>query len=121
MPPFVKCLVTSVIEITNGIYEIRNSVFSMPIKLSLISFALGWSGLSVHMQVKSLVKDTGISMKKYYIARCCISIVNAFVTYTVSSYADTIILMACENKTAIFIITFLIIFSLFLQYVDFYR
>ena len=113
MPSFAKCLVTSAIEITNGIYEIRKSVFSMPIKLSLVSFALGWSGMSVHMQVKSLVKDTGISMKKYYITRFCISIVNAFVTYAVSSYADTIILKAYENKTAIFIITFLIFFSVF--------
>ncbi len=114
MPPFTRCIVTSTIEITNGIYEIRNSGFSLPVKLALVSFALGWSGLSVHMQVKSLVKDTGISMKKYYITRTAISIVSSILAYTLSAFTDTIILRAYENKTLIFILTSIILLTIFL-------
>lgn len=37
----------------------------------IVAFAVGWSGISVHMQCASVLSGSGIGMKRYYISKLC--------------------------------------------------
>jgi len=68
LPPFLRGMISGVFEITRGVFEsaaIDNSL----LMLVSLCFALGFSGLSVAMQISSLVEKSEISMKKYFFYR----------------------------------------------------
>lgn len=51
----------------NTLFYPKNPLFSAcSLAKTLTFFAVGWSGISVHMQVSSFVAPLGISMKTYY-------------------------------------------------------
>lgn len=55
------------IEVSNATKLLsRSSLLPSGIALALSAFAISFSGLSVHLQAKSFLSDTDISMKKYY-------------------------------------------------------
>ncbi len=108
MPDFVSCICSCILEITNGISKIGVQSYPIHIKLAMASFALGWSGFSVHMQVKSLIKDTGLSMKKYYITRLFIGALSAMITYFVACEFDTIAMFVCTKRAVFGIVIFLL-------------
>lgn len=88
LPLYLRCFVSSFLEITNAVDVINSSIHEMPVKLIAISSSLGWSGLSVHMQVKSIVKNSGLSMKKYYIVRAISAVNSAILTYIALKYVS---------------------------------
>ncbi len=90
-PKSIQCIIYSFLEITNGINYTSGLAASTPVKLSLTAAALGWSGLSVHMQVKEIIKDTNLSLKKYYIAKVCTSILSGLIFYVGSNNTDNIV------------------------------
>lgn len=110
LPPSMQAIIFCILEITNSIVNISSLEYSYAVKLAFVSFALGWSGLSVHMQVKSLIEDTGLSMKKYYITRFMMGVASSVVTYTALTRFDTISLFVCTNKLAIGLVTFVLFF-----------
>ncbi len=61
---------TGMLEITNGInlIAITDGVPSI-IKLSFISFLLGWAGTSVHFQTAEILSETDIEIKPYLIGK----------------------------------------------------
>ncbi len=81
-------LFTSFLEIGNAANFIaKESTLPLPIKLSLLAFAISFSGLSVHMQAKSFLLDTDISMRKYYIMKIfsgSLSAVTVSLTYIIA-------------------------------------
>lgn len=60
---------SSFLEIGNAAKFISSVSLPELIKLPLLSFAIGFSGLSVHFQSKSILSDTDISMNKYYLMK----------------------------------------------------
>lgn len=93
LPVWLRCIFTGIIEITNSITYTASHIHVLDTKLALIAAALGWSGLSVHMQVKSVIKETNLSMKKYYLTRAYIAVASAVLVYTVSGHTDDIVCM----------------------------
>jgi len=89
MPKNLKCLVSAFLELTNGANVISHISNDTRYVLILMSAALGWSGLSVHMQVKSIISDTDLSMKKYYISRLLSAVISALISFFV--FRNTII------------------------------
>lgn len=59
----------AVTELTNGVRNINIYGSSLREKMILSAAALGWSGLSIHMQVMSVAKPAELSLKKFYAAR----------------------------------------------------
>ena len=110
LPSYIQAFAFCVLEITNSIVNITGLEYSYAIKLTFVSFALGWSGFSVHMQVKSLLTGTCLSMKKYYITRLLMGTFSALVTYTVLTRFDSISLLVCTNKIAVAVISFILSF-----------
>ena len=60
------------LELTGAEAKISAFDFSLPhLSLALAAFALSFSGLSVHMQAKSILGGTDIGMKTYYAEKIC--------------------------------------------------
>ena len=74
----LQAMLYGIIELSGGTQAIsllNKNVFSM----CLLSFAIGWSGLSVHLQIMSMRKNNAISVKPYIIAKFIQGIVNAII------------------------------------------
>ena len=58
-----------------GMFEMTSGIFSLPLtsnpsaSFSLAAFFLGWGGFSVHFQTQSLLTDSSLDTKKYYIGK----------------------------------------------------
>lgn len=47
----------------------------------ICAFAIGWSGISVHMQVSSILSETKISMRRYYLCKLLQGILTASLVF----------------------------------------
>lgn len=63
-------LITGMIEVTNGLFSMAKIAnISIYFKLYLTSFLLGFGGLSVLLQVLSIISKSKISIKPYFIGK----------------------------------------------------
>ncbi len=74
------CAVSGLFEVTSGVSSAAELGIT-PFSLIFTSVALGWSGLSVHAQVMSLVADTDLSAKTYIIGKAVHGIIAALITF----------------------------------------
>ena len=98
-PQGMQCVLYSMLEITNGIKYTASAPISNALKLSLTAGALSWSGISVHMQVKEIIKNTNLSLKKYFFAKVCTSILSALIAYMAYTGTDRIVAAINIEKT----------------------
>jgi sporulation integral membrane protein YlbJ len=63
---FAESLLTGAIEMTSGVWSLRDMAAAMGEKLCMAAFILGWAGLSVHCQVLSFIGDSGLSTRTYF-------------------------------------------------------
>ena len=61
----IKSLLLGVVEITNGCSLISQSDMNMLTKISIISFFIGFSGISIIFQVNSFIYKYNVSIKTY--------------------------------------------------------
>lgn len=81
LPNHFKCIAAGFLELTNASSIINENIIETKTKLILLSGALGWSGMSVHMQVKSIISSSDLSMKKYYATRLCSCVISMTISY----------------------------------------
>lgn len=85
-PEFSSGLISGIIELTNGVSIIASiSVKAISINLVLCAFLLGFGGISVVLQVFSIVSEAGISIKPYIIGKLLQGIFAALYTYLIIS------------------------------------
>lgn len=70
----------SIFEITGGLNQIANTGLDETLKLSLISFFLSLSGVSVMCQVSSCVISAGLSMAPYITGKTIQAILSFYIT-----------------------------------------
>lgn len=74
-------LITGAIELSTGIWNLKdiseNLLFSVP----AASFFLGWGGISIHCQTLSLVKYGEISLKAYIVGKFFHGVISAVFSY----------------------------------------
>lgn len=64
---FISGILTSILEITNGINIISNiAVKKITINIIITAFFLGFGGISVLLQVLSIISKTDLSIKPYF-------------------------------------------------------
>jgi len=80
LPVYFKCLASAFLELTNASDEITKSIGNEKTMIIFLSGALGWSGMSVHMQVKSIISETDLSLKKYYLIRLLSAIISMMIS-----------------------------------------
>ena len=67
---FVKPILAGLIELTNGVKLVsESSIVNHNLSIILSAFLLGFGGISVLLQVSSIVAKTDLSMKKYVIGK----------------------------------------------------
>jgi sporulation integral membrane protein YlbJ len=79
--PLLKGILNGILEMTGGINTISNLNISLKLKSTLIGMILSFGGLSVHMQVKSVIADTNIKYQPYLIARLLHSSITGILIY----------------------------------------
>lgn len=67
----IKSILVGATEITNGIYVISKNPIPEKIKFILILCFTSFGGLSSVAQTESLIKTSGLSIKKYFFAKIC--------------------------------------------------
>ncbi len=79
---FIAGIITGIIELTNGV-SIISSIPIKNISISIIvcAFLLGFGGVSVFLQVFSIVSKSNISIKPYIIGKLLQGTIAAFYTY----------------------------------------
>ena len=76
---YIKVFLSSLIEMTNGIYFLSSINMDIVLKCALLSLIISFSGISVHMQVKSVILDSGIKYKNFLLSRIIGSILSFFI------------------------------------------
>lgn len=79
--PLLKGIINGILEMTGGINTISNLNISLKLKSTLISMILSFGGISVHMQIKSIISDTNIKYQPYFIARLLHSSITGLLIY----------------------------------------
>ena len=74
---YLNNLLNGFLEITTGLINLGNLSLSYTLKLILTSIYLSFGGISIHMQIKSILKDA-LSYKMFYITRILSIIISLF-------------------------------------------
>ncbi|WP_411170504.1 sporulation integral membrane protein YlbJ [Clostridium sp. MB05] len=105
------------IEFTNGCKLISTSNISMSLKLSMMSFILSFSSLSVIAQVSSIVSKNNPNMKKYIFYKFIQGIISFIITFISSNIIQ--ISTTTSNITNDKIYNILSFYKLFIPFIVF--
>lgn len=71
-------LLTGLMEVSSGVSSLTDG--SLPGRLSMAAFMLGWAGVSVHCQVLAFLGDSGLSVRTYIAGKLLHGILSAVLT-----------------------------------------
>lgn len=77
-------LLSGVIEMTSGVWTLRDVAGSLGNRLCMAAFILGWAGLSVHCQVLSFIGSSGLSTRTYFFGKLLHGCFSAGIIYLIS-------------------------------------
>lgn len=84
---FISGLLTGILEITNGINYISSiACKKISINIIIISFLLGFGGISIFLQVWSIVSKSDLSIKPYIYGKILHGLIAALYTYLLISF-----------------------------------
>ena len=79
---FAKPIISGIVELTNGVSLVASTATkNISINIILCAFLLGFGGISVLLQVLSIISKTDLSIKKYIIGKLLQGIIAATYTY----------------------------------------
>ena len=81
--PIFKAILTSILEITNGIYNISNLNINIIYKSIMITFFLSFGGLCIHMQVFGILNNYKLNYLNYLISRIFHGIISSSLVYII--------------------------------------
>ena len=85
--PILNAIATGLCEFSTGVLNISLLREDITLKLILTSFIVGFSGLSVHLQVMSVTADSGLSLKPYILGKALHGIIASAITAIVLFFA----------------------------------
>ncbi|MGE5614727.1 MAG: sporulation integral membrane protein YlbJ [Bacillota bacterium] len=77
----IEGVLSGLLEITTGTRLVSMADAPPHLKLPALSFIIGWAGLSVHLQVTSIISGTGIRTPPYLLAKFLQGVISAFYTW----------------------------------------
>ncbi|MEG2668984.1 MAG: nucleoside recognition domain-containing protein [Oscillospiraceae bacterium] len=78
--------VHSILEITGGIKSLASMNISGNFKLSAVSFFIAFSGISVMLQVASIITPCGLSLKPYVLGKFLQGVISCAITYLIFTF-----------------------------------
>lgn len=85
--PF-KTILNGLLEMSQGVKYSAMLDSSLLIKASLITFIISFGGISVHAQIISIISDTKIEYKYFFIARLFHAIIASCLVYFILSFVN---------------------------------
>lgn len=79
MSRFSDAVLSGIFEFSSGILKISQIDDSMIKKLAITSFILGFSGISVHLQVMAVTSKSDLSLKPYFLGKILHAFLSAFI------------------------------------------
>ena len=79
-----ESLLSGAIEMTSGVWSLRDMAASLGNRLCMAAFILGWAGLSVHCQVLSVIGKSGLSTRTYFFGKLLHGILSAVLVFLLS-------------------------------------
>ena len=76
-----ESLITGAIELTSGVWKLREIGADFSSRLALAAFMLGWAGLSVHCQVLSFIEDSGLRKSTYFAGKLLHGVLSAAIIW----------------------------------------
>ena len=78
----IKPVLAGIVELTNGVSLVANThIKAISVNIVSASFLLGFGGISVLLQVFSIISKAGLSIKTYAIGKLLQGIFSAIYTY----------------------------------------
>ncbi|MEG2775480.1 MAG: nucleoside recognition protein, partial [Acetivibrio sp.] len=74
LPVLTKTILCGILEITTGMNLLFESMYSSSTKLLIGMFIASFGGLSALFQTKSVIKESGLSIRSYTFAKVCSSL-----------------------------------------------
>ncbi|MDD4036284.1 MAG: nucleoside recognition domain-containing protein [Bacilli bacterium] len=78
---YTKAIINGFFEMTQGLKYVSLLDFPLKIKVLLCTMFISFGGLSVHMQVASIISDTKIKYFPFLVARILHAIISSFIIY----------------------------------------
>lgn len=78
--PALDAVVSGLCEFSTGVLKVSGLNSNIAEKLVLTSLIVGFSGLSVHLQVMAVTADAGLSLKPYILGKCLHGVISATIT-----------------------------------------
>lgn len=76
-PGLAEALLTGLIELTSGVWSLRDLSGTLTASIAMAAFMLGWAGLSVHCQVLSFIGSSGLSVYSYILGKLLHGVLSA--------------------------------------------
>lgn len=78
---FILNIICGLLEMTQGIFYIASSNLNIILKASIITFFISFGGISIHMQVFSILSDYKLKYSNYLIARIFHGLISSSLVY----------------------------------------
>ena len=78
-----RAVFCGILEMTTGAYEISR-ITDIGVSFIIISFFLGFGGFCIHFQTLSLLRDTDIDTKQYFLGKFLHGSISAIISYFIS-------------------------------------
>lgn len=107
---FIKPILAGIIELTNGVKLISEaSVVNYNLSIMLSAFLLGFGGISILLQVSSIVAKTDLSMKKYIIGKILQGIIASIYVFFILNFIPNLDVQNINMELIISVILIIIL------------
>lgn len=84
--PFHQMLINGLLEITNGLKKLSLLNINVIIKATISTFFISFGGLSIHMQVMSILENYNINYGIYFLSRILHASISSLIVYLFLTY-----------------------------------
>lgn len=84
--PFHRMLINGLLEITNGLKKLSLLNINVIIKATISTFFISFGGLSIHMQVISILENYNINYGIYFLSRILHASISSLIVYLFLTY-----------------------------------
>lgn len=110
---FVKPILAGIIELTNGVKMVSEvAVVNYNLSIIISAFLLGFGGISILLQVSSIVAKTDLSMKKYIIGKFLQGIIASIYVFIILKFVPNFDIQSIDIKLVVTIFLIAVFFTL---------
>jgi len=78
---WAKRIISGIFEISTGICSIKDASHEIMSAVPVVSFILGWAGLSVHCQTMAISENCDLKFKNYFFGKFLHGLISAVISY----------------------------------------